>query len=95
MKTKCTCACHTPGNMMMHIQACCNNGWIETPDLKQYVKDGDWFRKYNEDLGSVTYRHLELSDGKIEINPEWEILEETLGRVYVVKPEKIKEKDEN
>lgn len=29
VKIPCTCPCHQPGNMMMHIQACCNNGFIE------------------------------------------------------------------
>lgn len=27
---RCTCECHNPKYDMMHFQACCNNGWIET-----------------------------------------------------------------
>lgn len=26
----CTCPCHNPGVNMMHIAACCRNGFIET-----------------------------------------------------------------
>jgi len=62
---------------------------------KQYVRDGDWFRWYTEEFGCISEQHNQLFDGKREINPEWEVLEENIGRVYVVKPEKIKEKDEN
>ncbi len=90
MKTKCTCDCHTPGNMIMHMQACCNNGWIETPDLdtKQYLKDGDWFRYYYEDIGTITEQHSELFHGKQEINPEWKVITEEIGTVYIIKPKK-------
>ena len=90
MKTRCTCNCHIPGNMTMHIQACCDNGYIDIPDLdtKKYVKDGDFFRYYYEDLGCITEQHSELFDGKQEINPDWEVLQEKMGTVYVVKPKK-------
>lgn len=29
IKTKCTCDCHKKGVIMMHIMACCKNGYIE------------------------------------------------------------------
>ena len=28
-KIKCICPCHEEGSNMMHIVACCDNGWIE------------------------------------------------------------------
>lgn len=62
---------------------------------KKYVKDGDYLRYYTNDdeSGVWTIQYNYLFDGKLEIDPEWEVLEETIGRVYVVKPKKIK--DEN
>ena len=69
----------------MHIRACCNNGWIEQPIIKYYVKDGDWFRLRTEEEGTFTYQHLELFDGKIEINPEWKVSNEEIGKVYIIK----------
>jgi hypothetical protein len=86
-KIRCTCSCHQPGNHIMHIMACCNNGWIEQPILKQYVKDGEWFRS-DTNAGTLTWQYSELMDGKIEIDPSWEISDEELGRVYIIKPEK-------
>ena len=29
VRTKCNCICHQPGHMVIHIMACCNNGWKE------------------------------------------------------------------
>ncbi len=63
-------------------------------EAKQYVKDGDWFRYYYEDIGQITEQHSELFNGKQEINPEWEVLQENIGTVYIVKPKKFQEKDE-
>lgn len=30
-RIRCTCSCHEPGNRMIHIAACCKDGWIEVP----------------------------------------------------------------
>jgi hypothetical protein len=57
-------------------------------EAKQYVRDGDWFRYYYENIGTITEQHSELFNGKQEINTDWEVKEELIGRVYVVKPKK-------
>lgn len=89
-KIKCTCSCHTSKGMMMHMQACCDNGWITVPvvDTKEYVKDGTWLRYYESDGNVWTIGHHTLFDGKIELNPEWKIVKEEMGKVYIVKPKK-------
>lgn len=37
-KVKCTCACHEEGSNMMHIVACCDNGWIEKEEEKEKIR---------------------------------------------------------
>lgn len=58
-------------------------------EAKQYVKDGEWFRLYSDDIGTCTSQHSELFDGKIEIHPDWEISDEEIGRVYIINKKKI------
>jgi hypothetical protein len=72
------------------MQACCDNSWIDIPVVgnKVYVKDGTWLKYYQEDGTAYIIQHMEFWDGKIEFNPEWKILEEKIGTVYVVKPKK-------
>ena len=43
--------------------------YIDIPDFKGYVRDGDWFRYYYENIGTITEQHSELFNGKQEINP--------------------------
>lgn len=96
-KIKCTCSCHNSGVLsVMHMQACCNDGWIDVPVIKNYVRNGDYLRYYNNNDGNGvwTIQFHEDFDGKYEVDDNWEVLEETIGRVYVVKPEKIKDENE-
>lgn len=97
-KIRDTCSCHTNGGMQfLHRQACCDNGWIDVSvlDTKVYIKDGTWLRYYEPDGQIWTVGHNELFDGKIEFNPDWEVIEEDMGTVYVVKPKKIIKNETN
>lgn len=37
IRVKCTCVCHTDGNIV-HTRACCNNGWIEKEIIVEDIK---------------------------------------------------------
>jgi len=61
-------------------------------DLKEdikYLPDGAWLRYYEEDGQTWTVQHCEAFDGKLKLNPEWEIVEDEIGKVYIVKPKQI------
>jgi hypothetical protein len=39
IKTPCKCPCHIPGARVMHVRACCNNGFVER--LQKIEKNDD------------------------------------------------------
>ena len=98
-RIKCTCSCHTKGGMQfLHMQACCNNGYIDMPVIKekQYLTNKDFIKYYYEDLGIIEEQFNVEFNGQVEVNPEWEAVDNMLGgKTYTVKSKKDETQDKN